>query len=469
MRKLKVKLITVPWELEVPTLSLACLAAVTPESRFEVAVVDALRHRVHVDEPVDLVGITASTPAIKGAYALADQFRARGVPVVFGGHHVTAMPKEGLLHGDAVVVGEGETAWTKILEDVASNPKRVQGVYREPAPDLDTLPVPSVKHLTLERHGPYNYPIIASRGCPEVCSFCFAKRMSRGFRTYPVARVLEQIRMRPEWAKMLYFVDDNLAGDRDYAKELFRAMSREKNKIHFGMQVRSEFADDEEMLRLAYEAGCAFVSSGYESVNQHTLDSQRKRAAVADYKRRIKAIQREGMIASGNFMFGFDGDDLSTFDRTLDFLDEAGIYHATFTTEIPFPGTGPYRKYEKEGRLLTRDYDAYVGKDHVVVKPALMSARELRDGVRRISLSFFSPRRAAARAAAAYDNKKLFMELSGGQRMAAIVALSAYQVYQWHYRMTSTGYWLYRKLLPYAKYAYPEEWTSTTNFRPLAA
>lgn len=465
MRRLRIKLITVPWELEVPTLSLACLAAVSPERHFEVAIVDALRHRVHVDEPVDLVGITASTPAINAAYALADRFRARGVPVVIGGHHVTAMPKEGLQHADAVVIGEGETAWARILDDLGQNPKRIQGVYRDAAPDLTTLPAPSVKHLSLERHGPYNYPIIASRGCPEVCSFCFAKRMSKGFRTYPIARVLEQIRAKPEWAKMLYFVDDNLAGDRDYAKELFRAMSREKNRVHFGMQVRSELADDEEMLRLAYEAGCAFVSSGYESVNQETLNSQKKRALVADYKRRIKAIQREGMIASGNFMFGFDGDDLGTFERTLSFLHESGIYHATFTTEIPFPGTGTYRKYEKEGRLLTRDYDKYVGKDHVVVQPIQMSARELRDGVRRVALSYFSPKRAAERAHAAYENKKLFTELRGSSRVAAIVALSAYQVYQWHYRMTSAGYWLYRKFLPHAKWAYPEEWLSRTSFR----
>ena len=467
MRRLRIKLITVPWELEVPTLSLACLAAVTPERHFEVAIVDALRHKVHVDEPVDLVGFTASTPAIKAAYALADRFRARGVPVVFGGHHVTAMPREGLEHADAVVVGEGETAWVRILDDLATNPRRVQGIYRDAAPDLSTLPAPSVRHLSLERHGPYNYPIIASRGCPEMCSFCFAKRMSRGFRTYPIARVLEQIRARPPWAKMLYFVDDNLAGDPDYARELFKAMRREPERVHFGMQVRSELADDEEMLRLAHEAGCAFISSGYESVNQDTLDSQRKRAAVADYRRRIAAIQREGMIASGNFMFGFDGDDLGTFDRTLDFLDESEIYHSTFTTEIPFPGTGSYRKYEREGRLLTKDYDRYVGKDHVVVRPVRMSPRELRDGVRRIALSFFSPRRAAARAAAAYDNEKLFTELAGSQRIAAITALSVQQIYQWHYRMTTAGYWLYRRLLPYARYAYPEEWVSTTNFRPL--
>jgi radical SAM superfamily enzyme YgiQ (UPF0313 family) len=467
VRRLRIKLITVPWELEVPTLSLACLAAVTPERHFEVAIVDALRQRLHLDEPVDAVGITASTPAIHVAYAIADRYRARGVPVIFGGHHATAMSREVLEHADAVVVGEGETSWVRILDDLATNPRRVRGVYRDTAPDLRTLPAPSVRHVLLDRYGAYNYPVIASRGCPEVCSFCFSKRMSRGFRTYPIARILEQLRARPAWAKVVYFVDDNLAGDRDFARELFTALRRERTRVPFAMQVRSELADDGEMLRLAYEAGCCFVSSGYESVNQGSLDAQRKGTTAADYRRRIAAVQAEGMIASGNFMFGFDGDDPGTFHRTLDFLDASGMLHGSFTTEIPFPGTASHRKYEREGRLLTRDYARYVGKDQVVVRPAQMSPAELRDGVRRLALAYYGPRRAARRAAAAHANKKIFSGLASTERLAAIIGLSAYQIYQWHYRMTDAGYWLYRRYLPLAKYAYPAEWSATSSFRPL--
>src|SRR5690606_17213483 len=95
-RRLRIKLITIPWELEVPTLSPACLAAVTPEEHFEVCIVDALRERLVLDEPTDLVGISASTPSIEAAYALAGAYRRLGVRVVLGGHHVTALPAEGL-------------------------------------------------------------------------------------------------------------------------------------------------------------------------------------------------------------------------------------------------------------------------------------------------------------------------------------------------------------------------------------
>ena len=76
-RRPRLKLITIPWELEVPTLSLASLAAVTPAA-FDIAIVDLLRERLVFDEDTDLVGISASTARINAAYALADLYRARG-------------------------------------------------------------------------------------------------------------------------------------------------------------------------------------------------------------------------------------------------------------------------------------------------------------------------------------------------------------------------------------------------------
>lgn len=217
MTRKRLKLITLPWELEVPTLGLASLAAVTPR-QFDVAIVDLLRERLHLDEPTDLVGISASTPRIKAAYALADLYRERGVTVVIGGHHATSMPDEALEHADAVVVGEGETSWRRLCEDFLVSPSKVQGLYKDPAPDLSTLPQPRVELMHLERYGAWYYPLIASRGCPEACSFCFAKRMTLGYRTYPISHVLEQVRRRPAWVKGCYFVDDNLTADVDYAR-----------------------------------------------------------------------------------------------------------------------------------------------------------------------------------------------------------------------------------------------------------
>lgn len=463
MPKLRAKLITIPWELEVPTLSLACLAAVTPPE-IEVCIVDVLRERLLLDEPVDLVGITASTPSINAAYALADFYRARGVKVVLGGHHATAMPEEALQHADAIVTGEGETAWRRICEQMLSNPALVSGTYKGGAPDLATLPLPRTDLMKIERYQSFYYPIIASRGCPESCSFCFAKRMTCGYRTYPIRNVLEQIRRRPSWVRGLYFVDDNLAGDPEYARELLRALARDGARVPFGMQVRHEFSEDPENLRLAREAGCALISSGFESVNQMSLDRVGKNADAQRYEALVRAIQAEGIIASGNWMFGFDGDGPDTFEKTWDFLQASGIWHCSFTTEIPFPGTASHARYKREDRLLTTRYEDYIGKDRVVVRPKGMTPEQLRDGVRWLTRRYYSVshRRRLARDAA--RNAKLLPQFQGFLRGPLISFLNYYQVFLYTYRMVPALRWLYDRLAPYSKYRHVRDVFRRTNF-----
>jgi radical SAM superfamily enzyme YgiQ (UPF0313 family) len=459
-RRLRVKLITIPWELEVPTLSLASLAAVTPEERFEVCIVDLLRERLVLDEPTDLVGISASTPSIRAAYALADVYRRRGVKVVLGGHHVTAMPDEGLEHADAVVVGEGETSWMRILDQLLTAPGTVGGVYRDPAPDLATLPPPRVDLMKLDRYSRFAYPLIASRGCPEACSFCFAKRMTFGYRTYPIAHVLDQLRRRPRWVRGAFFVDDNLAGDPEWTRELFRQLRGQG--LPFAMQVRHEFSRSPDDLRLAREAGCALISSGYESVNQTSLDRTGKRANAAFYREVIDAIQGAGMVASGNWMFGFDWDGPDVFEETWDFLRGSELLHASFTTEIPFPGTTTWQRYRREGRLLTDDYERFRGRDEVVVRPKGMTPEQLRDGVRWITRRYYSVRhrRRLARAAERLD---LFPAFRGWSRAAVLAFLNYREVALWHARMVPALRWLARRLTALHRWR-PGDLLRGTNF-----
>lgn len=459
--RLRLKLITLPWELEVPTLSLASLAAVTPD-RFDIAIVDLLRERLDLDEPVDLVGISASTPRIKAAYALADLYRARGVKVVLGGHHATALPYEALGHADAVVRGEGEASWRAICDQMLSNPDKVGGIYAEPAPDLASLPQPRVDLMKIERYGAFYYPVIASRGCPEACSFCFAKRMTAGYRTYPIAHVLEQVRRRPKFVRALYFVDDNLPADPDHSRELFRQLARWK--VPFGMQARHEFSADEDNLQLAKAAGCVLISSGYESVNQSSLDKVGKRAEALGYKQAIANIFKAGILPSGNWMFGFDWDTPDTFERTLAFMDDTDLMHASLTCEIPFPGTQAWKRYDKEGRLLSYDYDRYRGKDHVVVRPKQMSATQLQEGIRWLAKQFYAPTRALARARRAYANPRLDGFGQGLLKATAFAALQGFQVWQWHYRMVPSLYWLYLRLIGVNKYRYFRDYLRGSNF-----
>src|SRR5437773_8550841 len=94
--------------IQFPQLTMPLIAALTPPEH-EVAHTDEIVERVRFDAPADLVGITAPTPSALHAYDLARQFRRRGVPVVIGGPHATALPEEAARHADAVVVARPRT------------------------------------------------------------------------------------------------------------------------------------------------------------------------------------------------------------------------------------------------------------------------------------------------------------------------------------------------------------------------
>src|SRR5215470_5840912 len=136
-RRYRVELITAESEaslfvrhrrlIRFPQLTIPLLAAWTPP-HWEVSHIDEIVQDVDFDKPVDLVGITANTPAAPHAYALAREFRRRGVPVVIGGPHATLLPEEVGQHADAVVVGEGELVWPQVLADFERG--ELAGIYQ---------------------------------------------------------------------------------------------------------------------------------------------------------------------------------------------------------------------------------------------------------------------------------------------------------------------------------------------------
>jgi radical SAM superfamily enzyme YgiQ (UPF0313 family) len=98
------------------------VAALTPPT-WEVELVDE-NFETFSYRPADLVGITAFTSSANRAYQIADVYRQRGVPVVMGGIHASMCTTEALRRVDAVVVGEAESVWDKVLADAAAGQLR---------------------------------------------------------------------------------------------------------------------------------------------------------------------------------------------------------------------------------------------------------------------------------------------------------------------------------------------------------
>jgi hypothetical protein len=195
-----------------------------------------------------------------------------------------------------------------------------------------------------------------------------------------------------------------------------------------------------------------------------SLNRTGKRATAAGYKEIIRNIQREGIICSGNWMFGFDWDTPDIFANTWEFLHDSEIQHSTFTTEIPFPGTSGYKRYFKEGRILSTNYDDYTGKDRVVHAPKQMTHEELQRGIRWLTRRYYSPSHRAFLGRRAMDNPKLFPQWQGLRRQALMTFLNGYEVYSWNSRMTPALRWLYHAVLPARKYVYLGDFFRGTNF-----
>ncbi len=368
-----------------PPMSLAVLGSLTPED-IEVEVVDENIGKHDFDAPADLVGITSITATAPRAYRVAGEYRRRGVPVVMGGMHASALPEEALKHVDAVVVGEAEGIWERVLEDAARG--EMSGIYRaDERPSLEHLPPPRMDLFDPSRYITTNL-VQTSRGCPNACSFCAVTRFfGRTYRMRPVADVVAEVSRLKN--RLILFVDDNIAGHRQRAKELFRGLR--PLGIQWLGQSSLAIAEDDELLQLASDSGCIGLFIGFESLNPENLRGVGKGLVnrAERFRESVRKIHRAGIGIEGAFIFGMDADDESVFDQILEFAESARLALAQFGILTPFPGTPLFEEMEREGRLLHRDWSRYT-ISNVVMRPRGMSREELERGFNRAYRKFYS-------------------------------------------------------------------------------
>jgi radical SAM superfamily enzyme YgiQ (UPF0313 family) len=354
-------------------LGLPTVAALTPPG-WNVAIHDARVSPVDYEQKIDLVGITGYTAEIPSTYAIADEFRKRGIPVVLGGVHVSALPAEALQHADAVVIGEAEEVWKQLLIDFESG--SMQTTYHsDMLCTMEKMKIPRRDLLNRAMYANYN-TIQATRGCPYDCDYCAVTGVfGRKFRTRPVAEVLDEIRAFD--SRDFLFADDNICGQPDYAKELFRALIPLKKK--WGGQTSITFAKDDELLRLYAKSGGQYAFIGLESLSQNNLkDINKPWSKAKDYEETISKIHRAGINVIGSFILGLDNDDPSVFRHTLEFVLKNRIA-AQYHILTPLPGTRLYERMEKGQRILERDWSKYHTSE-VVFQPVSMTVEELQDG-----------------------------------------------------------------------------------------
>lgn len=356
-------------------LSLPTIAALTPPD-WDVEILDSRVTPIDFDTKVDLVGITSFSAEIEDAYRIADGFREKGVRVVMGGIHVSAMPEEALGHVDSVVVGEAEPVWKGLLEDFENS--TLKEVYRgERLADLRGMPTPRRDLLDRDLYVACFNTLQATRGCPFDCEYCNVTAFfGKSFRTRPVEEVVAEIKGFD--TRDFVFLDDNIAGKPPYARELFKALIPLKRT--WGAQTTVNLAKNEELLELYAKSGGKYAFIGFESLSEANLEEMNKSwNSPEGYKECIRTIHKAGVNVIGSFVFGLDEDGPSVFRNTLEFVQETGIDAAHFNILTPLPGTKLRAKLEKDGRITDNDWTKYhLGE--VVFEPRGMTVEELQDG-----------------------------------------------------------------------------------------
>ncbi|HEC76144.1 MAG TPA: B12-binding domain-containing radical SAM protein [Thermoplasmatales archaeon] len=362
-------------------LTLQCIASLTDDCH-ELTIIDENYRKIRYSDNYDIVAISTFTSTALHAYEIADEFRRRCVKVVLGGYHPTALPEEAKKHADAVVIGEAEGVWKKILEDAEKD--ELNSFYISPANNSFISSPSSHYNGFFVMRG-----VEATRGCIYKCNFCSISNSPMGcrFRKKPVERVVKEIESIK--CRGFVFYDSSLTLDMEYTKELFREIKHLNKKFAcFGNA--DALLRDEELLEISYNAGCVAWAVGFESVSPNTLKKIGKKSnKIEEYGKIVKKINDCGMALIGSFVFGFDDDTPDTFNHTLNMLYRWNIDSIGVNILTPFPGTPLFKKLESEKRILTKDwskYDLY----HVVFQPKKLTPQEIYDGINEITEDFFS-------------------------------------------------------------------------------
>lgn len=356
-----------------PQLALDLLAGLTPPEH-AVTIVEEEYDAIDLDADCELVGLSCMTSNAPRGYELAREFKKRGKTVVMGGVHPTILPEESLQHADAVVVGEAEGVWPRLLDDFAHG--RLERTYHDPRPPLDTY-VPVKPRKRLSKGLFHVVPVMTTRGCPYNCDFCCVHDIyGPKVRHVAIGNIVRHI--VDSRGKIFMFLDDNIMGDPGYAKELFRAIT--PLGIKWGGQASLSFVQDTELLRLAKDSGCGALFLGLESVSEQRLAKMRKSIPkIEKIEEAIRKLRGAGIYPHGSVVFGFDEDTPRTFRDTLEFLKRNDIGSAAFNILTPYPGTRIYRQLKAEGRIFTDDW-RYYNHNTAVFRPKNLSLPELLAG-----------------------------------------------------------------------------------------
>jgi len=383
-----------------PPLGLATLAALCPAD-WQVTIVDENVESIPLAPQADIVGVCGMGVQFPRQKELLEYYRARGHYVVAGGSYASLCPERFEALADTVVCGESESIWPAFCRDHAAG--TAQRLYREtgvvaladsPTPRFDLLKLDQYTTVTLQ----------FSRGCPYLCEFCDIIVM---FGRKPRFKSVEQVgreldALRAAGVRNVFFVDDNLIGNKKAAKALLAYLAdyqaRHQYRFTFGTEASINLAADGELLRLFRAANFAWVFVGIESADADSLKEARKGQNLQqDTLTAVREIYASGIDVLAGFIVGFDNDTLATFDLQHRLIVDSGIAAAMVGLLTALPRTPLHERLAREGRLIGAADDTNNTRLGTNVMPKRMSYDAMIDGYRALYQRLTSDRGIADR------------------------------------------------------------------------
>lgn len=378
-------------------LGLAYLGAVLEKAGLQVEIFDTTVEDIPLGQRLrenhfDLVGISANTSLIKGAWEIAALVKKHSnAVVVLGGPHPSALPEESLIKPsvDLIIRGEGEETILEVcqaiskkrsFEDILGISYKKNGMifHNLPRPlnkDLDKLPFPAYHLFKLGKYtltqplrdkvskSSRAFYIMTSRGCPYGCVYCFKGIYGRTWRARSPENVVAEWRylVKKLGATEIGVQDDVINLDRKRIIEICNLLIKERlNHIPWitNNGIRADKVDLE-VLKKMKMAGCKRVAFGVESGSQEILNNIQKHLKLEEIKTAFRLAKKVELETIGFFMFGNPGENEKTMEKTIRFALELDPDIVLFSIATPFPGTPLYNKILLEGTLLNKNWDDF--------------------------------------------------------------------------------------------------------------
>ena len=352
-------------------------------------------------EWADYAFISAMVVQKSSAHRAIARCKAAGLKVVAGGPLFTA-EYEQFLEVDHFVLNEAEVTLAPFLRDLAQG--QAQRIYISTEfPDISQSPVPMWELADRKLYA--TMAIQYSRGCPFDCEFC---NITSLFGHMPRVKTSTQILAELDalynlgWRESVFFVDDNLIGNKKHLRDdLLPALiewRKGKKGMPFNTEISINIADDEPLMNMMTQAGFDTVFIGVETPDDDSLaECNKKQNLHRDLVADIKRIQRAGLQVQGGFIIGFDNDTPSIFQKQVEFIQKSGIVTAMVGLLQAPMGTRLYKRMEQEQRLVGWSTgDNVDGTTNII--PKTMNLDVLQDGYRAVMKTLYAPKNYYARA-----------------------------------------------------------------------